>query len=110
MSAAAKLTGFAALLLLTLAVSVAAGHAISPDKPSGLTGSDNAEDSDAMAMGGGEHAAAAHEVRGLAVADDGVRLVVDKQELRRGAALRRPPVGRRRRLSDPDRPGERDHR
>ncbi len=72
-----------------------AGGAIDPDRGEAPTGhgDDAATTTD---MGDGAHqsaggdagrpAKAAHPVRGLAVADDGLRLVVDTRELRRGQA------------------------
>lgn len=80
MSAALKLTAFAVGLVAVFGVAALAGAAIDPDR-----GDD----------GGGAHAAqAAHDamaadpVRGLASAQDGLRLVVASPELRRGARER----------------------
>lgn len=86
MSVALRLTAFASLLLLAFVAAVAAGRAVNPEKPGALGGAaDNGAGESAMSMGSGGHAAAgAHAVRGLAVEDDGVRLVVETPELRRG--------------------------
>jgi hypothetical protein len=72
MSAAAKLAGFAAAVAVLSAAAAAAGAVLQPDPPGG--GADD------------EHGAMAMAVRGLAVEQDGLRLVVDHRELRRGVA------------------------
>ena len=64
-----------------------------PAAPSGLEPQADAkpahaEGEDEHAEAGAEHGAAAHEVRGLASAADGLRMVVDDPELRRGRAER----------------------
>lgn len=80
MSAGVRLLAFAAALAVVGGVGAAAGAVIDPAAPGGeVRGSLHGGEMAAMAGG---HAAAA--VRGLAVADGGLRLVVDDQELRRG--------------------------
>ncbi len=88
MSAGAKLAGFAAVLALLFAGAVGLGEAIdrdgrdpSPRAPAG------------HGAGGARHAstsppAGAHPVRGLAVEQDGLRLVAPDPELRRGRSER----------------------
>jgi hypothetical protein len=84
MSPTTKLTGFAAALACVFGAAAVAGGAIDPDPGSSAA---SAEHGDAQeAHGAGPHStAAADGVRGLAVADHGLRLVVDDSELRRGA-------------------------
>jgi hypothetical protein len=82
MNATAKLTAFAAALAALLGAGVLAGGAIDPDR-------DGAGAADASAHGeesAGEHGGgeAAHPVRGVAVAENGLRLVVADPELARG--------------------------
>ena len=79
MSAAVKLAGFAAVLAVVFGVAGAAGGAIDADAPGGREGAEPAGHGAAMAGG-----SAADMVRGLSVADNGVRLVVDDTDLRRG--------------------------
>jgi hypothetical protein len=77
MSAPVKLALFGAALALVFAGSALAGAAIGPepkDEPGG--------DGHAESMAG--HGGAAHEVRGLATAAGGLRVVVEDPELRRG--------------------------
>ena len=83
MSAAAKLMAFAAALAVLFGGAALAGAAIGPD-----AGEDEAPE---MAEGHGGASEAPHEqasrpVRGLAVAEDGLRLVVAEPELARGRA------------------------
>ena len=103
MSAPARLAGFAAVLAVVFGAAALAGGAIDP----------NREESTASHSGGGHRPAAdravtsshnkhqpsaeRHRVRGLGVADDGLRLVVDDSELGRGRteALRFRVVDRR---------------
>jgi hypothetical protein len=89
MSATAKLAGFAAGLLLVFGGATVAGGAIGPDRE----GSDAAGD-DAMAGHGGDEAAP-DRVRGLAVSAGGLKLALERTELRRGhpAELRFSIVG-----------------
>lgn len=88
MSTAAKLASFSAVVLLTFAVAIAAGRELDPQKPAGLGESESthaSSEADSMEMASGDHGAAAtHPVRGLAVEDDGVRLIVETPELERG--------------------------
>jgi hypothetical protein len=79
-TAPAKLAGFAAVLALAFGGAALAGGAIDPDRGSTTT----EEDEDQMAAN--EHGAPSKDaVRGLGVAEDDLRLVVDEPELRRGA-------------------------
>jgi hypothetical protein len=74
----AKLAGFAAALAVLFGVGAAAGAIFKPSAPGGdvrAAGHGGAMDADITAMA----------VRGLAVASDGMRFVVDDPELRRGA-------------------------
>jgi hypothetical protein len=88
-SAPVKLAGFAALLLLVFGGAVAAGSAFGPDRE----GARAEREDDAMAAHGddaetgpGEEAehGAADPVRGLSVSEDGLKLAVERTELRRG--------------------------
>src|SRR5215218_8666577 len=80
-SAPLRLGLFAAGLALVFAASTVAGGAVGPEP--------QAEPEPAHAeAGGGEHGAAGHEVRGLASAADGLRLVVERPELQRGREQR----------------------
>ena len=87
MSAPVRLAGFLAVLSLAFAAAALAGAAIDPAPPRA--------DSEGDAMGGHDDAAGdahgaaagghdADAVRGLAVADDGLRLVVPRTDLPRG--------------------------
>jgi hypothetical protein len=78
MSAASKLFGFAAVLSVTFGVAAVAGGAIDADAPGGRA---DAAPAGHGAMGDG---AGPDMVRGLSVADDGLRVVVDDTDLRRG--------------------------
>jgi len=71
MTAVARVAGFAAVVAVLSAGAVAAGAALHPDPPGGA-----AAEHEAMSM--------AMAVRGLAVDQDGLRLVVEGRELRRG--------------------------
>jgi hypothetical protein len=85
-SAAAKLTAFAAGLAVLFGGGALAGAAIGPDtEDPPTTAETHGSDAQPEEHGGGhESAAAAPEpVRGLAVADDGLRVVVEDPELRR---------------------------
>jgi hypothetical protein len=77
MSAPARLALFTAALALVFAASALAGGAIGPEPKTDAPEPEHAGD----AQHGG---APTHEVRGLAAAADGLRLVVDDPELRRG--------------------------
>jgi hypothetical protein len=93
-SVASRLGAFAAGLAVIFGGAAVAGSAIDP-KPEDSAPAEHASvhadvDADAEATHGGSHAAPAagaqpsHPVRGLAVADRGLRLVVADSELRRG--------------------------
>jgi hypothetical protein len=102
MSGAARLAGFAAVLGLAFGGAVLAGGAIDPDRAERAADPHTAEQegtpmNDHDTSAGGGHAAtaeaphggghgAAQPVRGLGVAEDGLRVVVEDPELRRGAA------------------------
>lgn len=96
-----KLAGFAALLIALFGTAALAGGAINPDRERGADdGADAATPSAGGHSGSDEHTSVAagvrteaapahdaedkaHPVRGLAVADNGLRLVVSTPELRR---------------------------
>ena len=91
MSTAGRLIAFVAVLALVFAGAALAGGAIDPRGEDKIAddghGPDEmaADDATHGAPESGEHGApAAQPVRGLAVADDGLRVVVDDPELRRG--------------------------
>jgi hypothetical protein len=84
-----KLAAFATLLAVLLGASALAGAAIGPDREEDAAPSEPEEHTDMTsasegASDRGAHAKAADPVRGLAVADDGLHVVVDDPELRRG--------------------------
>jgi hypothetical protein len=87
-STAAQLAGFAATLALVSGGAALAGGAIDPDRDT----SEPAHETGSAEAGHGESGSAAaseqHPVRGLAVAEDGLRVVVDDPELRRGVGRR----------------------
>ena len=85
-SAPLRLVLFGAALVAVFGVSVVAGGAVGPEPEAAPEPHAGAEGGHAEA--GGAHGAAAHEVRGLASAADGLRLVVADPELRRGRAER----------------------
>jgi hypothetical protein len=79
---ALRLAGFVALLAALFGAGVAAGEIADPDAPGGAAGAP-------AGRGGAEHGAGMpvkdmDAVRGLAVAEGGLRLVVEGAELRRG--------------------------
>lgn len=91
MSGPVRLVAFAAVLALLFAGAAAAGGAIDPTGASDEPGGHAAMASESSRGGG--HAAAAedegsHPVRGLAVAEGGLRLLVADGELRRGRSER----------------------
>ena len=93
MSTPAKLTAFAAALAVLFGGGAVAGAAIGPETDDNDTKpSEHSEmkSSTSKSHGGGheEPGAAPDPVRGLAVADGGLRVVVDDAELRRGHAQR----------------------
>jgi hypothetical protein len=80
MSGVAKLSAFAALLAALFAVGALAGGVIDPSAPGGdAEASPHEEDGE---MSGGH---AEDDVTGLGVAENGLRVVVEDPELRRGA-------------------------
>ena len=94
MNTPARLTGFAAVLGLAFGGAALAGGAIDPDR-SGDDAPAHAEKAEkAGAHGGGGEKSGGHggvkqqAVRGLAVAENGARLVVNEPELRRGRTER----------------------
>jgi hypothetical protein len=107
MSATGRLAGFAAILLVVFGGAVAAGGAIGPERDSeAAEGHDAGRSDEAVTHGGdtgaGEHATDTHDsgetadpVRGLAVSEDGLALVLRQRELPRGrpAELRFSIVG-----------------
>jgi hypothetical protein len=91
MSAAAKLAGFAAALALLFGGAALAGAAIGPDAGRDVASTHSPLHADmssntktAPTHGGHGESAAAHSVRGLAIAEDGLRVVVQNPELQRG--------------------------
>ena len=85
-----RLGFFAAILAVLFAAGATAGRAIEPAAPGGDADGDSAGH-DTMGSNeetGGHGAMAADPVRGLAVAEHGLRVVVDTPELRRGATER----------------------
>src|SRR5829696_4215228 len=85
MSVPARLALFTATLALVFAASALAGSAIDPD-PKADSPSEHA--GDAPHAGKSPHGAATHEVRGLTTEADGLRLVIENPELRRGETER----------------------
>jgi hypothetical protein len=71
-----KLVGFGASLALVFGGAALAGGAIDPDR--------KASEPAAAAHGGGEEEMAPHPVRGLAIAENGLRILVDDPDFRRG--------------------------
>jgi hypothetical protein len=93
-STPAKLAAFAATLAVLFGGGALAGGAVDPDRdaPRATAAEDGHErvpasaHTEPKAGGHGAAAKAAHPVRGLAVAERGLRIVVDDPELRRGRA------------------------
>jgi hypothetical protein len=83
-SATAKLAGFVAALAVLFGGAALAGAAIGPDRD--VASTEPEEHSDMTSTAEHEQTGAAHPVRGLAVAEDGLRVVVEDPELRRGRA------------------------
>lgn len=83
MSAPLKLAAFAALLVVLASGGALAGGAVDPDRaePAAAAEGSHAEEK-AAPHGGAEKAP--RPVRGLAIAEDGLRVVVDEPELERG--------------------------
>ena len=98
MNAPAKLAGFAAVLALASGGAALAGGAIDPDRDTdepahadaggAAPGGHGAAPEAGHGEAGSAEAAAPHPVRGLAVAENGLRVVVDDPELRRGESER----------------------
>ncbi len=98
MSTPAKLGGFLAVLSLVFGGAAVAGRAIDPDRdtdsashstsgnePRTTSGHDSQVTTTTHSPGAAGHRAGSPQpVRGLAVAEDGLRVVVDEPELRRG--------------------------
>jgi hypothetical protein len=89
MSAAARLAAFTALLAVLFGGAALAGAAIGPDREENVASTRSGEHTDKTSATESPAAHGAHEnppdpVRGLAVADDGLRVVVENPELRRG--------------------------
>ena len=93
MNTPARLTGFAVVLGLAFGGAALAGGAIDPDRSGGDAPAHAEKAEKAGAHGGGEksggHGGVKQQaVRGLAVAENGARLIVDEPELRRGRTER----------------------
>jgi hypothetical protein len=87
-SGARNLTIFAAALALLFGTGAAAGRLIDPGAPGGEAAA-HENGSEEMDSATGEHTEmAADPVRGLAVAEHGLRVVIEDPELRRGALER----------------------
>ena len=85
MSATIRLVGFIAALAVLFGGAALAGAAIGPE-PENVASSEPEEHGETTSTTDSAHAetGAARPVRGLAVAEDGLRVVVDEPELRRG--------------------------
>ena len=83
MSPASRLTAFAGVLAALFAGGILAGGWVDPDR-AGAGTEGTAHGAEPAEHGGEAGEAAAHPVRGVAVAENGLRLVVDDPELRRG--------------------------
>jgi len=83
-SAAAKLVAFAAALAVLFGGAALAGAAIGPDRDDDVPSDEPQEHSDMTSSTETEHGSAPDPVRGLAVAEDGLRIVIEDPELRRG--------------------------
>jgi hypothetical protein len=81
-STAAKLVAFAAALLVLFGGAALAGAAIGPDRQEDVASTEPQEHSEMTSTT--EHAAEPRALRGLAIAEDGLRVVVEDPELRRG--------------------------
>ena len=93
MNAPAKLAAFAAVLAVISGGAAVAGGIVDPDRdteqPSHATKDDHVNTTASHTQSGAEHGAGEQRpVRGLAVAEDGLRVVVAEPELRRGATER----------------------
>jgi hypothetical protein len=84
-SATAKLAAFVAALAVLFGGAALAGATIGPDPDDDVASAEPEEHSEmTSSTDTHEETGAAHPVRGLAVANDGLRVVVDDPELRRG--------------------------
>jgi hypothetical protein len=83
MSATPKLAAFVAALAVVFGGAALAGAAIGPDRDEDVAATEPQEHSDMTSSTETSHEAA-RPVRGLAVAEDGLRVVVHDPELRRG--------------------------
>jgi hypothetical protein len=86
MSAALKLTGFAAVLAVAFAAAAVAGDAFGPEPEEAAAPMAHGHGGAPAATHADEHAD--HPVRGLAVAENGLRLVVETPELHRDRSER----------------------
>ena len=86
MRAPTKLAVFVAGLAVVFGGAAFAGAAIGPDSGKDRPSGANAEHAENPASTDAEHGAAPRALRGLAVAEDGLRVVVEDAELRRGRA------------------------
>lgn len=84
MNAPVKLSAFAALLAALAAGGAVAGGAVDPDRAEPAPA--EAAHTEERTEGHGGAKMAGHPVRGLAVAEDGLRVVVDDADLERGRA------------------------
>jgi hypothetical protein len=90
-NAPAKLAGFAAVVALVSGGAALAGGAVDPDRDTRKPAHETAASERTHAVSTDTHTTKtgeAHPVRGLATAEDGLRVVVDDPELRRGATER----------------------
>jgi hypothetical protein len=85
-NATAKLAAFGAALAVLFGVATLAGAAIGPDPDQDVASAPPDEHSEMTSSSDSTHGAAARPLRGLALAEDGLRVVVDDPELRRGRA------------------------
>jgi hypothetical protein len=83
-NATTKLATFAAGLAVLFGGAALAGAAIGPEPDDGTASNAPEEHSEMTSSSKTEHGGAPDPVRGLAVADDGLRVVVEDPELRRG--------------------------
>jgi hypothetical protein len=84
-SAPAKLAAFVAALAVVFGGAALAGAAIGPERQDQIASAEPQEHSDmSTSAESHEEGGAARPVRGLAVAEDGLRIAVDQPELRRG--------------------------
>jgi len=83
------LAAFGALLVIVFAASALAGAAVGPEPKDETAGHGGDEHAGSGGHGGeGENGETAHDVRGLASAADGLRVVAEDPELRRGRSER----------------------